>query len=136
MSHNFSGQNEVVILADRVQALTEWSLFTSVSPLCSSLRGKRNPVLTTATSKVHYLKSSANPHGCADSIGKYCPLELQPGRQRFCPFRVGQFRVGRNLLPASMNASGRYVKPLSCSRAFPQLACSPGRCRLIIVFMP
>lgn len=45
-------------------------------------------------------------------------------------------RGWKDLLPASMKASGRYVKPLSCSRGFPQLACSPGRCRLMIVFKP
>ncbi|TNN50023.1 hypothetical protein EYF80_039764 [Liparis tanakae] len=29
-----------------------------------------------------------------------------------------------------MKTSGRYEKPLSGSRGFPQLACSPGICRL------
>ena len=34
-----------------------------------------------------------------------------------------------------MKTSGQYEKPLSGSRGFPQLACSPGICRLITVLI-
>lgn len=42
----------------------------------------------------------------------------------------------KDLLLFSMKTSGRYEKPLSGSRGFPQLACSPGICRLITVLIP
>lgn len=40
------------------------------------------------------------------------------------------------ILLFSMKTSGQYEKPLSGSRGFPQLACSPGICRLITVLIP
>lgn len=88
----------------------------------------------------HYLESiSSSPPLGAYSKRSFIPSPSDPRAEWAKAWVLSLVTHGGevgDLLPASMKASGRYVKPLSCSRGFPQLACSPGRCRLMIVFMP
>lgn len=64
-------------------------LFTSVSPPCSFLKRKKKPCTHNNITSTPFKVKLKSPRLCRFYC-KYCPLKLQPGRQRCCPFRVGQ----------------------------------------------